>query len=203
MAYTIPWDEASPDGAITPAADIDVELQNLKTSIRERIEDVIPDWANDGVDPKTIPLVDSQYCIAQVPYTPASVAPAQTFPVTIIHNENGGFVLGSDGIVLPEDGVYSITGGASITCAPGATLSIWARITGTGLPVVSTMLFSQYGAVGDELGASVQLTVPCCGGMYDCTAGDILWFEGWKTAPIPSAFASLNSIWFTLQRLNS
>jgi hypothetical protein len=202
MAYTIPWDEASPDGAITPAADIDVELQNLKTSIRERIEDVIPDWANDGVDPKTIPLVDSQYCIAQVPNTPVSTA-IQTFPVTIIHDENGGFALASGGIELPEDGVYSITGGAGIACAPGVSIVIFAKITGTGIPVVSQMTFGQYGAIGDELGATVQLTVPCCGGIYDCTAGDILYFEGWKTAPIPTGYAGLSSIWFTLQRLTS
>jgi hypothetical protein len=54
MAYGIPWDEAAPSGATTPADTIDTELQNLKISIRERIEDVICDWADDGVEPKTL-----------------------------------------------------------------------------------------------------------------------------------------------------
>lgn len=54
MAFGIPWDEAAPSGATTPADTIDTELQNLKISIRERIEAVICDWADDSVDPKVL-----------------------------------------------------------------------------------------------------------------------------------------------------
>lgn len=63
MAYSIPWDEADPPGATTPADTIDTELQELKVSIRERIEDVIPDWSNDAVDPKTISTTTSSYSV--------------------------------------------------------------------------------------------------------------------------------------------
>jgi len=52
MAYSIAWDETSPDGSTTPANQIDTELQNIKVSVRERLEDVFPDWDNDAVDPK-------------------------------------------------------------------------------------------------------------------------------------------------------
>ncbi len=55
MAYTIPWDESDPDGSITAASDIDAEFQQLKTALRERLEQVIPDFGDDMVDPKVIP----------------------------------------------------------------------------------------------------------------------------------------------------
>lgn len=51
---SVPWDEASPSGATTPADTIDTELQNLKISIRERLEDLIPDWSDDTVCPKVL-----------------------------------------------------------------------------------------------------------------------------------------------------
>lgn len=54
MAYSIAWAEGSPPGGSTPADTIDTELQNLKISIRERLEQIIPDWADDDVDPKTL-----------------------------------------------------------------------------------------------------------------------------------------------------
>ena len=52
MVYTVPWTEGAPVGAATPADTIDTELQNLKISIRERLEDLIDDWTVDGTDPK-------------------------------------------------------------------------------------------------------------------------------------------------------
>lgn len=57
MVYSIGWDASSPDGAITPAADIDEEIQNLKTSLGERLVEVIPEWADDGEEPKKLAIV--------------------------------------------------------------------------------------------------------------------------------------------------
>ena len=51
---SVPWDEASPSGATTPADTIDTELQNLKISIRERLEDIIPGWSDDTICPKVL-----------------------------------------------------------------------------------------------------------------------------------------------------
>jgi len=51
---SVPWDEASPSGATTPADTLDTELQNLKISIRERLEDLIPGWSDDAICPKVL-----------------------------------------------------------------------------------------------------------------------------------------------------
>ena len=68
MAYIITWDASSPDGAITPAADIDQEIQDLKASLGERLVQVIPEWADDLADPKKIAIVVD--VIANRPATP-------------------------------------------------------------------------------------------------------------------------------------
>ena len=52
MAYTVPWDETRPPGATTPAADLDVVIQDVQIAMRERLEQVIEDWSVDGTDPK-------------------------------------------------------------------------------------------------------------------------------------------------------
>ena len=57
MAYGQGWDPSAPDGAITPAADIDVEFQNLKTALGERLVQVMPEWADDLADPKKLSIV--------------------------------------------------------------------------------------------------------------------------------------------------
>lgn len=53
MAYTVGWDESAPLGSAA-ANTIDTEFQNLKLSIRERLEDTFPQWGNDSVDPKKV-----------------------------------------------------------------------------------------------------------------------------------------------------
>jgi len=54
MAYTVSWDEASPDGSEN-ANTIDTEIQNLKISIRERMNQILSNaWETDGNDPKTL-----------------------------------------------------------------------------------------------------------------------------------------------------
>lgn len=40
MAFTRSWDESLPDGAVTAAADIDLEFRKLKEDIRERLDDI-------------------------------------------------------------------------------------------------------------------------------------------------------------------
>jgi len=51
-AYSIAWNEATPAGASTNANTIDTEIQDLKKSLRERLEDMFPDWSDDSTDPK-------------------------------------------------------------------------------------------------------------------------------------------------------
>jgi len=57
MAYGQGWDASTPDGAITPAADIDEEIQNLKVALGERLVQVMPEWADDLKDPKKLSIV--------------------------------------------------------------------------------------------------------------------------------------------------
>lgn len=115
MAYTVPWDEGSPIGASTPANTIDTELQNLKISMRERLEDLINDWANDLVDPKTFNL---DAFPPQPKVELHRVAPAQTIPndteTAIIWNseiEDVGDMWDSGDptkIVIPSNGLYLV-----------------------------------------------------------------------------------------------
>lgn len=57
MVYNIAWDEASPPGASTNADTIDTEFQDLKESVRERMNDILDPltpWEDDLADPKLI-----------------------------------------------------------------------------------------------------------------------------------------------------
>lgn len=54
MAWSVNWDETSPDGDTVLASAIDTELQNLKVSVRERLEEFIDDWEDNGVEPKVL-----------------------------------------------------------------------------------------------------------------------------------------------------
>lgn len=53
MAYSESWDEAAPPGS-SNAATIDTIIQLVKTALRERLEQVIPDFGDDLIDPKRI-----------------------------------------------------------------------------------------------------------------------------------------------------
>ena len=55
MVYSIAWNEASPAGASTNANTLDTELQDLKKSVRERMNDLCENtWETDGNNPKTL-----------------------------------------------------------------------------------------------------------------------------------------------------
>ena len=55
MAYVIAWNEAAPVGASINASTLDTELQNLKKSVRERMNDILSNaWETDANNPKTI-----------------------------------------------------------------------------------------------------------------------------------------------------
>lgn len=54
MAYTNNWDETDPDGAVVAASDIDREIRQVKVDVRERLEQVIPGFGDDSVDPKVM-----------------------------------------------------------------------------------------------------------------------------------------------------
>jgi hypothetical protein len=56
MVYNIAWDETQPDGS-EAANTLDTELQELKESIRERMNNILDSttaWETDGDDPKLL-----------------------------------------------------------------------------------------------------------------------------------------------------
>jgi len=56
-AYSVAWNEASPVGASTNANTIDTELQDLKKSVRERMNQILDSstaWETDAQDPKLL-----------------------------------------------------------------------------------------------------------------------------------------------------
>ena len=56
MAYNFPFNTATPDGDITPVSDLDTIVQDLKKALNERLDQVIVDFSDDGVDPKILEL---------------------------------------------------------------------------------------------------------------------------------------------------
>jgi hypothetical protein len=56
MPFTHPWNEAAPLGSTTDADTIDTIFQQLKLDLRERLEQVIPNFGNNAVDPKKVKL---------------------------------------------------------------------------------------------------------------------------------------------------
>lgn len=53
MPYNQAWNEAAPLGS-APANTLDTIIQNVKVSLRERLEQCIPDFGDDLVEPKRI-----------------------------------------------------------------------------------------------------------------------------------------------------
>lgn len=153
MAYNISWDESQPDGSEN-ANTIDTEIQELKESIRERMEDLFPDWSDDGVDPKVFARVRvsltstesiSDSTITPVPWDQADFETVSTMwdvanptrlvaPTTAFYMAFGG--LDYAGNVTGDRSVYITKNGASLPetaiTIPGASGSIisiaWAGV---------------------------------------------------------------------------
>lgn len=104
MPYSIPWDETEPVGAVTPAADIDEELQELKVSIRERMNDIVGagNWEDDLVDPKVVTL--THFVVSS---TGISTSAAPNGDFTLVEElSNAGVTIAGDTITFDEDGTY-------------------------------------------------------------------------------------------------
>ena len=124
-AYSVAWNEAAPVGSTTDASTIDTELQNVKVSIRERLEDVVNDWTDNTVDPKTLVVLDYRGGvslsgnIAIVTGTPTIVTwTTQDFDVGDLIDISGGPTL----ITIPTNGagLYLVTANVTYDCT-GAT----------------------------------------------------------------------------------
>lgn len=87
MVYAIAWNEAAPVGASVDAATLDTELQDLKKSIRERMNDILSnEWETDADNPKLLASPDAQR--ARVSKTGAQTISNNTLTVLTWDTEN-------------------------------------------------------------------------------------------------------------------
>jgi hypothetical protein len=117
MAYAQPWNNATPDGAVVLASDIDLEIRNLKVAIDERMQDLVGagNWANDGVDPKEIQPASiagagtpaAGYFEVQLDISPLSVVGTDIAPWTVVYDP-GGFAVTPNEFTIPTDGDYEV-----------------------------------------------------------------------------------------------
>ena len=116
MPYAKPWNESVPDGDDL-VADLDTVVQDFKIAVRERLEDVIPGFSNDAVQPKT--LAASALTPTGVQRAKASVT-GQGIPTntpTLISFTDEEYdegemwsLIAPTQMVCKEDGIYLITG---------------------------------------------------------------------------------------------
>jgi hypothetical protein len=88
MAYSIAWDASSPVGSSTNANTIDTEFQNLKTSIQERMNNILSNaWETDANDPKAIDVsaIAGQPDVALV-YSSATLTLVTATPLILLWN---------------------------------------------------------------------------------------------------------------------
>lgn len=127
MAYLQPWDEGTPVGSTELGEDLDTIIQNLKISMRERLEDVIPDWSDDLVQPKTI--FKSQAGVTRVATTSLTWQAPPTILTwdTEVFDKNDMIDLGvaDDTINIPESGIYLLVASINVGLDGGDTADHW------------------------------------------------------------------------------
>ena len=122
MVYSIAWDEASPIGASTPAADLDAELQNLKISIRERMNDLVGagNWENDGVDPKT--LLGAPTVVRGTGSLSDAVTDTKIIGWTITEDLDGIYNPATNNFEIQTTGVYLVAMSAFVQFPAGGAI---------------------------------------------------------------------------------
>jgi hypothetical protein len=100
MAYTIAWNESAPLGSVA-ANTIETEFQNLKISIRERMNQILAnDWDDDLDDPKVVSKVAGTYHKYNV--ATATETDTETDP-TVMFLEIGGTTDANGFLVVDMD----------------------------------------------------------------------------------------------------
>ena len=152
MVYVIAWNEAAPVGSSVNAATIDTELQNLKKSVRERMNDILSNaWETDGDNPKLLDLPfstqPSERAVVKLNSNESiTTATATAIPWDTEDVDVGDLVdLGAQAtrITIVNTGFYLVVG--SLLWASGTTgvRQAYLRING------STTIANQGGHAGD------------------------------------------------------
>ena len=194
MAYGVAWNEAAPIGATTPAADIDTELQNLKISIRERMDNLIGsgNWANDAVDPK---VVQTQYFAGRSVITKVLAAADVKLDNISTSATSGDFTNSGDEVIITNAGEYAFVASLNVgTLDTNPIVVMQLQLIGGGTVVFNPVVWSPKSAGGLETVVTLQ-------GVVLANAADVLSILA-KNNNSPVTRATVNSFYFTLIRLN-
>ncbi len=159
MAYSETWDNAAPDGTITPAADLDVELQNLKSAISERMDDLVGpgNWANDVVEPKTLINVVTPWAGTFGSIILSSIVGA---PLDLAETLNGGgYTHSLTKVTIDNDGTYFLSFSVQMGLSANAAGRCFFTKNGLTLPNLPSSTYAA-GTPGFQITHAVNGIVP-------------------------------------------
>lgn len=125
MVYSVAWNEASPVGATTPAADIDTEFQNFKISIRERMNDLVGagNWEDDGVEPKT--LAGAPTMVRAFSFLSDPITETKLLGWIIEEDPDSIYNVGTNDFEIQTSGVYLLALNISSNVPDGSSIIQW------------------------------------------------------------------------------
>ncbi len=196
MVYSIAWNEANPIGASVNASTLDTELQNLKKSVRERMNNILSNaWETDANDPKTLDpaalIMDKcVLSLAAVFSVPNNALTAITWD-TEVKDTNSMFAGGSPTIVtIQTTGFYLAI--LNVTFAANATGQRRVAMVLSGTAGVAPLEQTDASAAGI---AGYNLVVA-----HDMTAADTVTFQAFQDSG-GALNASANSSYAMVVRL--
>jgi len=211
MVYSIAWNEATPAGSTTNANTIDTEFHNLKTSIKERMNDILSNaWETDASDPKLLdPAALATYPIGRLDGTPQVAVLHSTVTLTVVSGvllvllwdgetlDTGGFHSTSSNtnrITIPASGAgyYRITAHLSLVAGAAATdVTLSLRKGGTIIRTFATPTIS-----GDSAFMTVsEIVLAAVTDIYDLTVSQ-------ASGVNLSVVGGVNRSSFSIEKLN-
>lgn len=200
MAYGVNWDEATPVGATTSASDIDAEFQNLKISIRERMDDLIGtgNWANDSEQPKTLTGQEKYYVGASLVGVASSLAGLKLANISTqkIIPTTGAFSNDGTDITLNAIGVYDLFAAIKWgTLQDPASASVTLTATGAAVIASRPCVFTNYSLGGLEATLALHAVITTA------VVDEAIYF--WlKTTNASFGHPQVNDFQFRIQRVN-
>ncbi len=194
MAYSVAWDESDPAGSV-PANTIDTEIQETKIAIRERIEQVIPDWSDDLVDPKTIFKDQAMVSLSApapgvVPHNSNYLVPWETEDID--KNSMVDIATNPERITIQTAGIYIVAARIRLFSDSGTGAYLQAlTIRKNGTTSIATA--AAYSNITDEAG--VQVTT-----LADLVATDFLEVLAFQNSGTTASFSNPstgNQFWTT------
>jgi hypothetical protein len=140
VAYNIPWSESQPDGS-EAANTLDTEIQQLKESIRERMNNILSSttvWQTDAQDPKL--LKGTAFVAGSIPYI------AQANERAVLSLNSNEVITTATATPIPWDNEDVDVGGLVDLVSPTRI-----TIVNTGFYLVVGSVLWAAGSTGDRL----------------------------------------------------